>query len=172
MSDLRDAAPLEWLVDEAEEALEADGLLILYELAWVFWPHKEIVGDATGAPAELRYRRRARPEQADPVAGSPSEPGVFKLSPEKTSGGVARIAEAFCRVCGYDSDILPWGEDGRTSSFEICRCCGVEWGYEDSLPTGVVKYREQWLAKGAKWTHEGVPHDGLTTEERLSHVPE
>ena len=82
---MSDTNLLEWLVDEAEEALEFEGLLMLYELSWslrgqdpslspgevqslsrraydemvsrhplrlvwVSWPHKEIVGDATGVP--------------------------------------------------------------------------------------------------------------------------
>lgn len=77
----------------------------------------------------------------------------------------------FCRVCGYLSDLLPWGEDGRSASFEICPCCGVEWGYEDSLPQGVRAYRQEWLERGAPWFTPEEPHDGLTTEERLARVP-
>lgn len=80
---------------------------------------------------------------------------------------------AYCRVCGYEStDPLPWGPGGDLASFEICPCCEVEWGYEDSKPEGVRAYRAKWLAGGAKWSNEHVPEDGLTTEERLAHVPE
>jgi hypothetical protein len=64
----------------------------------------------------------------------------------------------------------PWGPDGRTSTFDICPCCGVEWGYGDSRCSSRLKYRAEWLEAGGRWIFDDVPHDGLTTEERLSHV--
>jgi len=30
-----------------------------------------------------------------------------------------------CRVCGLEQDDTPWGEDGKTASFNICDCCAV-----------------------------------------------
>lgn len=36
----------------------------------------------------------------------------------------------YCRVCGLYLGYQPWGEDGKTPSYEICPCCGVEFGYE------------------------------------------
>jgi len=57
----------------------------------------------------------------------------------------------FCRVCGLGQEDAPWGEDGRTPTYEICSCCGVEFGYEDSQPTSVRAYRVQWLGKGGAW---------------------
>lgn len=57
----------------------------------------------------------------------------------------------FCRVCGAEQFFLPWGADGKTPSFEICDCCGVEFGYEDSTQAVVEHYRAQWVASGAKW---------------------
>jgi hypothetical protein len=33
-----------------------------------------------------------------------------------------------CRICGLKQDFKPWGEDGKTPAFEICSCCGVEFG--------------------------------------------
>ena len=33
----------------------------------------------------------------------------------------------FCPVCGYPlSDYNPWGDDGKTPTYDICPCCGVE----------------------------------------------
>ena len=75
-----------------------------------------------------------------------------------------------CRVCGYYTDFLLWGDDGRTSSHDLCPCCGCEWGYEDVRPEAARAYREKWLAAGAAWA-EPEEHDGHTTEERLAHVP-
>ena len=36
-----------------------------------------------------------------------------------------------CRVCGLDQGEPIWGEDGRTPTYGICSCCGVEFGYGD-----------------------------------------
>lgn len=40
----------------------------------------------------------------------------------------------FCHVCGYPlGDYNPWGDDGKTPTYDICPCCGVEWGNEDYI---------------------------------------
>lgn len=59
--------------------------------------------------------------------------------------------EYYCRICGLKQLFLPWGEDGKTPTYEICDCCGVEFGNEDSTLTGIKNYREKWLSEGAKW---------------------
>ncbi len=59
--------------------------------------------------------------------------------------------EHYCRVCGLPQADLPWGDDGRCPTYEICDCCGVEFGYEDATLVGVKKARSDWLAKGAPW---------------------
>lgn len=75
----------------------------------------------------------------------------------------------FCRVCGYDPGDPPWGDNGLDPSFEICSCCGVEWGYQDMKLEGVLKYRERWLGAGARWAYP-KDDDGLSTEVRLARV--
>jgi len=72
-----------------------------------------------------------------------------------------------CRVCGYFSDDPPWGLDGRCPTYEYCPCCGVEWGYQDSLPASVERFRSEWVQRGGTWTNRTIPADGLTTNERL-----
>jgi hypothetical protein len=59
----------------------------------------------------------------------------------------------FCRVCGikYDHDHWPWGDDNKTGSFEICICCGVTFGYQDTLPSSARKFRENWISGGMIW---------------------
>ena len=38
----------------------------------------------------------------------------------------------FCPICGYPLDNYNlWGDDGKTPTYDICPCCGVEWGNED-----------------------------------------
>lgn len=79
--------------------------------------------------------------------------------------------EGCCRVCGYQPGTEPWGEDGTVASFDLCACCGVEFGYQDSLPEGARRFRGRWLASGAQWSDRRIEHDGLRTEERLTRVP-
>lgn len=88
-----------------------------------------------------------------------------------------RTGEPYCRVCGYLPPSPPWGESGKEPSFEICPCCGVEWGYEDALDAGVVRFRSCWLAQGLnKWLRESPDasyHDRLVAQslvDELSHA--
>ncbi|SDT07044.1 hypothetical protein SAMN04489812_4027 [Microlunatus soli] len=76
-----------------------------------------------------------------------------------------------CRVCGYYfNEWCPWGEDGRSPSFDTCPCCGVEFGYGDSSLVGVRRWREHWIAKGAPWSDGRTPSDGLDVDDRLKRV--
>jgi len=37
-----------------------------------------------------------------------------------------------CPICGFpDLDEPPYDSDGENPSFDICPCCGIEFGYED-----------------------------------------
>lgn len=56
-----------------------------------------------------------------------------------------------CPVCGLLLNFAPWGEDGKSPSYEICHCCDVEWGNEDYTPNSLQAYRHKWLASGAEW---------------------
>ena len=55
-----------------------------------------------------------------------------------------------CRVCGWLHEDPPWGEDGDTPSYNICECCGVEFGYEDATPQATSRFRQAWLEGGAQ----------------------
>jgi len=50
--------------------------------------------------------------------------------------------EYVCRVCGYINDEITW-EKGIYPTYNICPCCGVEFGYEDSDLASIRKYRER-----------------------------
>ncbi|MGA7732682.1 MAG: hypothetical protein WCD37_15600 [Chloroflexia bacterium] len=76
-----------------------------------------------------------------------------------------------CRVCGLEQEEPPWGDDGLTPSFDLCACCGVEFGYEDSTPQSTRKYRSEWIANGARWfAHKFKPQD-WNLEGQLQHIP-
>jgi hypothetical protein len=76
-----------------------------------------------------------------------------------------------CRVCGFEEPVPPWGEDGATPTFDFCDCCGVEFGYADSSLAGIRRYRERWLAEGAKWHSPQYKPEGWMLEEQLQHIP-
>ena len=40
----------------------------------------------------------------------------------------------YSRVCGYELAYFPWGENNDTPSYEICPCCGAEFGCDDYTP--------------------------------------
>jgi hypothetical protein len=63
-------------------------------------------------------------------------------------------ANNYCRVCGYELSVPPWGIDNNSPTWEICPCCGTEFGYEDCTPMSVRKKREEWILNGKKWFYE------------------
>jgi len=85
-----------------------------------------------------------------------------------------KIDKHCCRVCGLflGEDYLPWGEDNRSSTFDICECCGVTFGYQDCFPEDAKRYREKWLAKGALWDEPKYKPENWSLEEQLKNIPE
>lgn len=77
-----------------------------------------------------------------------------------------------CRVCGLCSeDFFPWGEDGNTPSFEICFCCGTQFGYEDNNIDAIHAYRGKWIENGAKWHDPKMKPENWSLEEQLENIP-
>ena len=60
-----------------------------------------------------------------------------------------------CPICG-----LPWSEtldfEEVDRSFDICHCCGCEYGYDD-----IFAYRQTWLERGAPWFNKKERPSGL-----------
>ena len=77
-----------------------------------------------------------------------------------------------CRVCGKQQEDPPWGNDGRYGSFEICDCCGVEFGHEDFTVESTHAYRKQWLKEGAKWFMPKEKPEGWSLENQLQQIPQ
>ncbi len=76
-----------------------------------------------------------------------------------------------CRVCGAIQSDPPWGENGEDASFNICDCCGVEFGYEDATLLGIKRYRDKWLSNGAKWNNLKYRPDNWSLDEQLRNIP-
>jgi len=76
-----------------------------------------------------------------------------------------------CRVCGYWDEDAPWGEDGKNPTYFFCNCCGVEHGYGDFNPAAAKKWREKWIANGAKWYKEETRPSNWDLQDQLKNVP-
>jgi hypothetical protein len=76
-----------------------------------------------------------------------------------------------CRVCGYQSETPPWGDDGETPLYDYCPCCGVEHGYQDCQPSAARKYREGWIKSGAIWYEPRFKPADWVLENQLAEVP-
>lgn len=57
-----------------------------------------------------------------------------------------------CPVCGYDRlKEAPYNEYGDPS-YEICSCCGFEFGFDDSSQKITFKeYRKNWIDNGFRY---------------------
>ena len=76
----------------------------------------------------------------------------------------------FCRVCGYKLKFSPWGEDNDTPTYEICPCCGAEFGCDDYNLESIKAYREKWIKAGAKWFNPKMMPDNWNLEKQLHNM--
>lgn len=78
--------------------------------------------------------------------------------------------ETICRVCGMEYDSPTWnGENDAT--FDICNCCGVEFGIQDCTLEGVKAYREYWIRDGCQWMKPSLKPENWNLEEQLKKIP-
>lgn len=76
-----------------------------------------------------------------------------------------------CRVCGLKyRDFFPWGEHGDVPSHEICDCCGIEFGYEDTTPESSKMNRKRWIENGTRWFRPEKKSAGWNLEEQLKNI--
>lgn len=76
----------------------------------------------------------------------------------------------FCRVCGLYHDDPPYGHSSKVPSFEICVCCGVEFGYEDTTADAAEHYRKRWIENGANWFDPSAKPRSWSLEAQLEKV--
>lgn len=64
------------------------------------------------------------------------------------------VAHYTCPVCGWDQ----LAENPRCPTYEICPCCGTEFGYDDYARSPLL-LRAQWVARGMRWwsRHRAAP---------------
>jgi hypothetical protein len=57
-----------------------------------------------------------------------------------------------CPVCGYDSlTEPPYDPVTGDPSFNICPCCGCEYGYDDATDVAKDNFLNKWIKGGAIW---------------------
>ena len=76
-----------------------------------------------------------------------------------------------CRICGLYIEELPWGEDGLSPTYEICPCCGVEFGNEDYTVESAKRYRIEWINKGLNWFDPSEKPKYWNEKEQLNDIP-
>jgi hypothetical protein len=73
--------------------------------------------------------------------------------------------EHTCPVCGYSGEV-----DFRPRDYQICACCGTEFGYDDRVLTN-DQLRAQWLSKGCPWFDLDEPRPvGWNAYDQLLHA--
>lgn len=60
----------------------------------------------------------------------------------------------YCKICGYNLDYNPWGEDGKNPDYSFCSSCGVEFGYQDYSLESILEFRNKWIENGMVWSEE------------------
>lgn len=72
-----------------------------------------------------------------------------------------------CPVCMYpDLDEAPYDSFG-CASYNICPCCGTEFGYDDSSVTHLA-LRQRWRESGMRWwSVSQSPPQGWSAELQL-----
>ena len=58
-----------------------------------------------------------------------------------------------CPVCSYDGLFDPPYDENGYGSYEICPCCGFQFGLDDypDKDKGITEWRKKWEANGRPW---------------------
>jgi len=76
-----------------------------------------------------------------------------------------------CRVCGFFMKDPPWGVDGKSPNYEICPCCGVEFGNEDYTVESTKEYRNKWLSKSIRFCDKDTKPKDWDFEKQMRNLP-
>ncbi|WP_434166325.1 hypothetical protein [Bacillus thuringiensis] len=75
-----------------------------------------------------------------------------------------------CVICGFDDLLDPPYEEGYPS-YEICPCCGFQFGFDDcDQGCTFVAHREKWLEKGAVWHNNTEKPTEWSLEKQLKNI--
>lgn len=76
-----------------------------------------------------------------------------------------------CPICGYDQlEEPPYDETGEPS-FEICPCCGIEFGYDlENFHITEDEYRDNWVKQGGDWFSPDEKPIGWDLKSQLDNI--
>ena len=76
-----------------------------------------------------------------------------------------------CPICGYDKlEEPPFDETGEPS-FEICPCCGIEFGFDlENAHISEQEYRQNWLNGGSNWFIPEEKPDNWDLQDQLKKI--
>jgi hypothetical protein len=76
-----------------------------------------------------------------------------------------------CPVCGYpDLEEPAWDINTGAPSFDICPCCGCEFGYGDATAKGKKRHLVKWIKSGAIWFEPNLKPADWDLREQLRRV--
>ena len=147
--------------------VDTDGTVMIYD------PMTNIFGSYTGVGRTITFLK----PDGDGKSYFDRQPGILrKLDIIQATGASATReksmslkANHMCPVCGYPSLEEPPRSETNRGSFEICPCCGFEFGYTDEAKgISYEEWRRRWIAKGMPWSARSVlPPPGLDRVEQL-----
>jgi hypothetical protein len=76
-----------------------------------------------------------------------------------------------CPVCGYSKlSEPPYDLLNGAPSFNICPCCGCEFGYNDATPWAKENHRKKWIERGTPWFDPKYKPLDWNLREQLSRI--
>ena len=78
------------------------------------------------------------------------------------------MGKYICPVCGYpDLEEPAWDINTGAPSFDVCPCCGCEFGYEDATAIGKNRHLVKWVKSGANWFEPDLKPENWNLREQL-----
>jgi hypothetical protein len=76
-----------------------------------------------------------------------------------------------CPVCGYSElEEPPRDPITNCANFDICPCCGCEFGYNDATLAALQNHRSKWIKNGAKWFDPNLKPANWNLRKQLANV--
>src|SRR5258708_5425799 len=114
------------------------------------------------------------------MAAEPDGDGLLRIAGGHRALLWGSVETHFCPICGYERPgfVAYVGGDGwGTPTLAICRCCGVQFGYDDVWEMGRMpriewhaKMRQAWGAGGIRWNSPYPPPEGWDPAAQLERL--
>ncbi|HET8688926.1 MAG TPA: hypothetical protein VFM18_20140 [Methanosarcina sp.] len=76
-----------------------------------------------------------------------------------------------CPVCGYpELSEPPYDQNTNSPSFDICPCCGCEYGYDDATPKARDNFLKKWVSRGSPWFHPELMPPQWNVKKQLQSI--